>query len=268
MATKPRQTRSTAAPAARDREPLYVQSIEKAFRVLTAFDSAHPTLTLSQVATAADLDKSAAQRFTYTLERLGYLAKDPATKQISLTSRALDLAYHYTRANPLVGRAVPYLRHLSTETEETVSLTELEGVDVIYLSRFMSAHMLDTEVIVGSRLPAYCTAPGIAMLSRLPIEEAHAILRRSDLRAYTPNTVCRMPELLARLEQVAERGYAVAVEEIYPNDISLGAAITDARGAVRGALSIAVSKLRCTPKDAEKRFAPMLTAAALALSRV
>lgn len=263
MATKARVAHSLAP---RTEDPLYVRSIEKAFRVLTTFDSAHPTLSLSQVAAAADLDKSAAQRFTYTLERLGYLRKDPETKRLSLTSRALDLAYHYTRANPLVARAVPYLRHLSTESEETVSLTELEGTDIIYLSRFNSAHMLDTDVIVGSRLPAYCTAPGIAMLSRLPIEEAHALLRRTELRPYTPRTVWRMPELLARLEQAAEWGYAIAVEEIYPNDISIGTAILDGRGMVRGALSIGVSRLRSTPEAAEKRFAPMLTAAALALS--
>src|SRR5262249_5632119 len=58
-----------AAKATMKREdPLYVRSIEKAFRVLTAFGTGHASLSLSQIAAAAELDKSAAQRFTHTLE--------------------------------------------------------------------------------------------------------------------------------------------------------------------------------------------------------
>ena len=249
------------------RDALYVRSVEKGFRVLAAFGSGRSTLSLAQIAAEAKLDKSATQRFTHTLETLGYLRKDPETKRFELTTRALDLGYHYTRASPLVERALPYLMHLSRDTEETVSLTVLDGGEIVYVSRFMSRFMLNTNVIIGSRLPAYCTAPGRAMLSRLPVEEAHAILLRSELRAFTPHTVCSMPQLLARLEQAAHRGYAIANEEIYPNDISVAGAVLGSKGEVLGAVSIAVSKLRCPIAEAEDRFSLLVTAAAQAMSQ-
>lgn len=270
MAQKKTPTSKTGAskPAAQ-RSPsdaLYVRSIEKAFRVLTSFDSEHATMSLAQIAQASELDKSAAQRFTHTLERLGYLHKDPQTRRYALTVRNLELGYHYARADALVGRAWPYLSHLSRETEETVSLTILDGTDIVYVSRFSSRHMLDTGVIVGSRLPAYCTAPGMAILSKLPFEEAHAVLRQSDLKPFTPHTVWQMPALLSRLEQAASDGYATTVEEIYPNDISIGAPILARSGHAIGAISIAVSKLRYSVEDASSKFVPVIMGAAHALS--
>ena len=65
-----------------DRDPLLVQSVEKAFRVLRAFDGSRPTLSLSQIAEETGLDISAAQRFTYTLTKLGYLTKSSAPDQL------------------------------------------------------------------------------------------------------------------------------------------------------------------------------------------
>ncbi len=59
-------------------------------------------MSLTQLAGAADLDKSAAQRFAHTLERLGHLSKDPETRRYALTTRTLDLGHHYTRSNPLL----------------------------------------------------------------------------------------------------------------------------------------------------------------------
>jgi len=247
-------------------DPLYVRSIEKVFRVLSAFGAGTPTLSLAQVGTLAGVDKSAAQRFTHTLERLGYLHKDAETKRFALTPRSLDLGCHYIRASPLVQRAMPYLLDLSRTAEESVSLTVLDDTEVVYVVRFISRHMVGSNVIVGTRLPTYCTAPGIAMLSRLPKHQAHGILQRVERRAYTPATTWGMPELAAKLETTTARGFATAIEEIFPGDISIAAAITGLRGEPVGAVSLSVSRARMSPEEAEQRFAPLVTGTAQALS--
>ena len=255
----------TPARGARE-DPLFVRSIEKAFRVLSAFGAGRPTLSLGQIAEATELDKSAAQRFAHTLERLGYLRKDPDTRRFELTTRALDLGYHYTRASPIVDRAMPYLLDLSRTTEEAISLSVLDGAEIVYLARFMSRHMVSSNVIVGTRLPVYCTAPGRAMLACLPQGEARTLLATTVRKAHSPHTLWRLPELMANLNEVAARGYALAVEEIFPDDVSLGAAVTGAQGEPVGAVSISVSRLRIAPKAAEEQFAPLLCAAARSMS--
>ncbi len=250
-----------------DADPLMVRSVEKAFRVLEAFDGANRSLSLAQICANVGLDKSAAQRFTHTLNRLGYLQKDPVTKRFELSLRSLEMARHFITANPLVNRAMPYLLHLSRETEETVNLTLPDGPDIVFAARFMSRHMLNTDVVVGTRMPAFCTAPGRAILSRVPPEEARSLLERSRLQAFTPQTVHTVDALAAQLETARRLGYATAWEEFFPGDLSVAAAVLDQTGRPVAAVNIGVSSARYTAERAEEVLAPLVVAAARSISQ-
>jgi DNA-binding IclR family transcriptional regulator len=254
-------------PAANQADVLMVRSVEKAFRVLEAFDPQHATMSLSQVAAVAGLDKSAAQRFTHTLERLGYLRKDPESRHFELTTRTLKLGHNFTRASALIERAVPYLMHLSKETDETINLTVRDDTEIVFVLRFLSRQVLNPDVTIGTRMPAYCTAPGIAMLAHLRPDEARAILKRSDLRPYTASTTWQVDRLMDKLALSAERGYATAYEEFYHGDLSIAAAALTARQEPACAVNIAVSRARYTPEEAERRFAAHVVAAARSISQ-
>jgi DNA-binding IclR family transcriptional regulator len=268
-----RQTGRKRAAAPADKAPrkddaLMVNSVEKAFRVLSAFGRQHQTLNLSQVASETGMDVSAAQRFTHTLTRLGYLRKDAQTKRFELTAKTLDLGYHFVRSSRLLDRAMPYLMHLSKETEETVNLTVREETEIIFVSRFLSRHVLNTDVIIGTRMPAYATAPGIAMLSRLPEDEAMAIIDASDRRAYTPSTTWQREALREKLRQSAAQGYATAFEEVYIGDASIAAVVVDHHGRPEAAVNIATSTSRYSHEEVVSRFSSLVIAAAHAISRV
>lgn len=258
----------TADQAGRKDDALMVNSVEKAFRVLSAFGRQHQTLNLSQVASETGMDVSAAQRFTHTLTKLGYLRKDAQTKRFELTAKTLDLGYHFVRSSRLIDRAMPYLMHLSKETEETVNLTVREEAEIIFVSRFLSRHVLNTDVIIGTRMPAYATAPGIAMLSRLPEDEAMAIIDASDRRAYTPSTTWQREALREKLRQSAAQGYATAFEEVYIGDASIAAPVVDHHGRPEGAVNIATSTSRYSHEEVVSRFSSLVIAAAHAISRV
>ncbi|MFJ5368342.1 IclR family transcriptional regulator [Bosea sp. CER48] len=263
-----KRTSQAADQAPRKDDALMVNSVEKAFRVLSAFGRQHQTLNLSQVASETGMDVSAAQRFTHTLTKLGYLRKDAQTKRFELTAKTLDLGYHFVRSSRLLDRAMPYLMHLSKETEETVNLTVREETEIIFVSRFLSRHVLNTDVIIGTRMPAYATAPGIAMLSRLPEDEAMAIIDASDRRAYTPSTTWQRETLREKLRQSAAQGYATAFEEVYIGDASIAAVIVDHHGRPEAAVNIATSTSRYSHEEVVSRFSSLVIAAAHAISRV
>ena len=96
-----------------------VNSVQKAFRVLTVFNSTEPRLTLTQIVDKLGVDKSTAQRFTHTLQVLGYLDKNPVSKTLGVTVKMVDLAHAYLSSNPLIAAAMPYMVHLNRETGET-----------------------------------------------------------------------------------------------------------------------------------------------------
>jgi len=258
LAAKGKTTRSS--------DPLFVQSVEKALKVLAAFGAARPSMSISQIALAANLDRSAAQRFTYTLESLGYLVKDIESKRYSLTTKALDIGHSYIRSNTLIDYSLQYLMHLSMKIQEGVNLSILDKTEVVVISRITSHHMLNNNPTVGTRLPAYCTAAGIAILSRLPRDEAMEILKKSDLQKLTPHTVYQLPDLSEKLDRTLAQGYAVTCQERQANDISIAAPVLDASGDPVAAVTIAVSRLNYTAEETVEKFSGLVLATANAIS--
>jgi DNA-binding IclR family transcriptional regulator len=250
----------------RQRDPLYVRSVEKAFLVLKAFDAERPTLSLSQLMHATGLEKSAVQRFSHTLCELGYLHRDPATKRFQLAPRTLRHAYHYTQSNPLVRLAAPYLSELRRQTGEAVSLSVLEGVDLIYVLRLLSTYSLARTVVVGAQVPAFCVAAGLAILSRLPEARALAILEQSDLRAYTERTETRIPEIMARLRRIVAQGYVVCVDEYILNNSTIAAPIIGVDGFAVGAISISPPPELFSAEKIEADFASIILSTVNAIS--
>jgi len=249
-----------------ERSSLFVNSVEKAMRVLSAFDGARRHLTLSQIATQTGMDMSTAQRFTYTLATLGYLSKDEQNKTYSLGVKLFDFTYNYVASSDLVYRATPYLQHLSRETEETTNITVLDGPDIVFVLRIVSRHVLNPTVIVGTRLPAYCTSAGLAMFAHMSTEQVDALLDATQLIAHTPNTVADRSAIHARLRQIRSAGYALTAEEYYMGDISVAAAIVDADGRPLGAINVAVAKPRWRGMEDEKRLSELVITAAAAIS--
>jgi len=258
----PPMVQKAQQPSAAADSPLMVNSVQKAFRVLTAFSRTEPRLTLTQIVDKLGIDKSTAQRFTHTLLVMGYLDKDPVTKMLSVTVKLVDLAHVYLSSNPLIAAAMPYLIHLNGETGETVNLTVLDGAEVVFVSRMVGSHLLSTGVVIGTRLPAYATASGLAMMSMLPEPEIKRLIKASDLQAFTPKTVYDPAKIMERLKTARSKGYSLSVSDYFANDISLGAPILSRSGLVQGGISLSVSSDRYTAKEAETKFAKVVSAAA------
>lgn len=245
---------------------LYVQSVEKAMMVLTAFDGSKRQLSLSEIAALTGFDLSATQRFTFTLAALGYLFKDPESRKYELSPKLLDFTYHYLTSNELVSRATPYLQQLGSETEEATNLTVLDDTDIVFVLRIVSRNVFNAHVITGSRLPAYCTAPGLAILATLGDGEVEDILSRTNLIAYTPSTVHQPRKIKDRIAQIRKQGYAHTEDEYFVSDISTAAAITNSHGRAVGAVNIAVARPRWQAERDEKRFADLVISTASAIS--
>lgn len=119
----------TAVPAGADDtdERLYVASVEKAMRVLSSFGPERPWMSLAEIAVASGIGRSAAQRFACTLLRLGYLQRDPVTRQYGLAVRLLSLVRGMLAGHAMLERGQPVLAELACATGETVSWVELDG---------------------------------------------------------------------------------------------------------------------------------------------
>jgi IclR family pca regulon transcriptional regulator len=246
--------------------PLFNQSLEKGLAVLCAFSAQRRTMTLTEVAEQAGISKSSAQRMIFTLEQLGFVRKHPQTRRYQLTPQVMRVGYSYLTANPLIDLANPYLSELTNITTETSCLTEVDGLEMVYVARFISAQFVPVHMPIGSRIPMYCTASGRAYLSALPEEEALVLLRASDRVVHTRHTITDEVAILAELAQVRQRGYAVNREELFLGDMTLGAPVIGHQGRPVAAVHIVAPTSRWTLNEAEARLGPALVACARSLS--
>jgi len=244
--------------AAVDETPLFNQSLAKALSVIRAFSSRNRTMTLSEIASAAEITRSSAQRIVFTLESLGYIRKHPRTRRFLLTPRALSIGCNYLEADQLVDCANPFLASLNATCEETVALTEPDGLEMVYVARFPSHKFVPIHVPVGKRIPMYCTASGRAYLSGRSEQEALDILTQSDRKAYTPTTRTDVSEIADMVREARIRGYAVNNEELYIGDLNIAAPVLNSAGEAIASVHISAPGSRWTFADTSQKLASLV----------
>jgi DNA-binding IclR family transcriptional regulator len=248
----------TEAPAAKERDPLFNQSVEKAFGVLGAFGGERRALNLAELATAAQITTGSAQRCVHTLVRLGYLTRDERLRRWVLTPRTLSLGYPYLAGHPVIEQATTHLIDLNQACGESVSLSEPDDVDMVFIARFPSHKRFFIHMPVGRRLPMYCTAAGRAYLSALPDDEVRELLQRSAPRKFTPHTLTDIPRILEIVDAARELGYAWASEECYRGDLTIGAPVVGEHGRPVAAVNISGPTSRWTMDELRARLTPLL----------
>ena len=158
---------------ANDKE--FMTTLAKGLAVLGAFDKQRPAMTLSQAASLTGLSRATARRILHTLTRLGYVVQ--SGRQFSLSSSILGLGFAYLATQHWIEQAMPRMRQISEEFQESCSAAILQNTEVVYVARIPARRIMSVSIAVGSRLPAFHTAIGRAQLGFLDEAEIWRRLR-------------------------------------------------------------------------------------------
>jgi DNA-binding IclR family transcriptional regulator len=248
------------------RDPLFNSSVGKALALLETFGGERRALNLAELAARARMTTSSAQRCTHTLARLGYLRRDARLRRWVLTPRTLSLSHAYLTGHALLERATRHLADLNQASGESVSLSEPDGTDMVFIARFPSRKRFFIHMPVGHRLPMYCTASGRAYLSALSPAAVRRILRRSRLRALTPHTITDPREILRRIRAAGETGYAWSDQECYRGDLTIAAPVLGEEGLPVAAVNVSAPSSRWTLAELRSKLAPVLLETVRAVS--
>ena len=250
----------------RPRDPLFNSSVQKALAMLETFGGERRALSLAELAATAGMTISSAQRCLHTLVRLGYLRREARLRRWELTPRALSLTEAYLSGHALLEHATAHLIELNQASGESVSLSEPDGTDMVFIARFPSLRPFHIHMPVGRRLPMYCTASGRAYLSALPPALARRILGRSRAAALTPTTLTDPQQIWKRVQAARESGYAWSDQEYYRGDLTIAAPVLGEDGQPLAALNISAPTSRWTLAQLRAKLAPLLLQSAQAAS--
>lgn len=222
-------------------DPLFVNSLVKAYSILQAFDCGRQYLSLSDLVKLTGMNKSSVQRFTYTWERIGLLQKSPVTKAYQLTPKCLDLGFRYLRSEPLVEIATPRLADASHRLGINVNLSVMDDTDIIYLLRFPSEQQTLNAMLPGRRVPAYCSSGGRMLMSFLNSEAVDELLDRSNLAPITRYTIHEKAQIKAQIAQARENGFAICNQECLLGEIAISVPIFNLANEAIANLHVALS---------------------------
>jgi IclR family transcriptional regulator, pca regulon regulatory protein len=238
----------------------FVNSLARGLSVIRAFDRDHPSMTLSEVAERAGLNRAAARRFLHTLVREGYAETDG--KFFRLRPKILELGYSALSSMSFAEIAGPIMDDLSATVDETCFAAVLDGEDVVYVAKATSQRVINVNIEVGSRMPAFCMSTGRVLLASLPDPALDRWLEDFEPTRYTDNTVTSKARLRERILAAREDRFSIVDEEYEVGFRSLSVPIHDRADRVMAALNICCPSPRVTVEIMRERFLPELREAA------
>jgi IclR family pca regulon transcriptional regulator len=250
--------------ARRDSGPDFIEALARGLDVIRVFQPRQPVLSLTAVATAAGLARPTARRILLTLEELGYVRA--ADGGFELTPRVLDLGMSYVLSRGLWEIARPHMESLVARTGESSSVAQLDGSDIVYVSRVAVPKIIALAVTIGTRFPAMPTSLGKVLLAALPPDEAERVLAEPTRSGIVARWQPGPAERAAVLREVRARGWALTDEQLAPGIRSVAAPLRDGEGRTIAALNVTVHAAETTVDVLTGEYLPLLLQTAGAIS--
>jgi IclR family transcriptional regulator, acetate operon repressor len=225
-----------------------VRAIERVCAVLNLLQESIDGVTLKEVADAAELPKSSAFRYLWTLEKNRYVERDGDSGLFRIGLGFLGMQSRHLEV--LRERVRPSLERLRNTLDETTNLGLLDGHQVIYLEIIESRRSVRLASTRGSHDPLHSTALGKAIAAHLPEARVRELLEQAGMPRSTPDTITDIDDYLKELTKVRRLGYAVDNREHDPDGRCVAVPILGTR--LPAALSVSAPEARFSMRDVEK----------------
>jgi IclR family acetate operon transcriptional repressor len=188
-------------------------AVERALAILEAIAQRGSGMTNSEISRKLEIPKSSASYILRTLERKGYLRREPLTGKYRLGLKVLNLSRQALVGLDIREVALPALRELVKQSHLTAHLAILDHGEAVYIEKVDAPGFIKIDTWVGRRLEIHSTGVGKALMAHLPEAEVRSVLKERGLKKMTSKTITGRAEFLRELEKVRAQGYAVDNEE-------------------------------------------------------
>lgn len=243
-----------------------IQSLANGLDILDILVEADRPQGVTELARKLDLDKSTVYRLLSTLAGRSYIIQDIDTRRYLPSLKIVSHARKVINDIQLRSVAKPYLKRLTKLTGESSDLAILAGIRVVYIDHEDSEASLNVQAEIGQVSPPHCTALGKALTVEFSADQIKNLYKDSELYGYTSRTITAVDELIAHLETVKKRGFALDEEEYNFGVSCIAAPIYDHNNNVIAAVGISGPSIRIT-SDRILQLAPNVVDAAREISR-
>jgi len=213
-------------------------AVERALGMLEAVSAEPEGLSNADISRKLQIPKSSASYILRTLERQGYLHRDPQSGKYRVGLKILSLSRGALSGLDVREVALPVMRNLMEKTSLTCHLAILDGPEAVYIEKVEPQGFIRMDTWVGRRMRVHATSVGKSLVAYIPQEQLEKIVVERPMEKRTPKTITTLPRLLKELERVRTLGYSVDDEENNLGARCLGAPVFNQQGMIEAAIGL------------------------------
>ena len=214
----------------------FIAALARGLTVIAAFEPDQPAPTVTDLAAATGLARPTVRRILLTLVELGYARADDGA--YTLTPRVLELGVAHVRSQGLWAVARPHMERLVAQTNQSCSIAQLDGSDIVYVARVAVPTIVTLAVQIGTRFPALPTSLGKVLLAHLRPDQVDRVLGEPSRSGVVPLWLPDAVERDETLREVRARGWASADGQLATAIRSVAAPLRDGSGNVIASINV------------------------------
>lgn len=204
-----------------------MSTLSNAMQVLQLIVRLRRDISVTDLATQLDIPKSSASRTLSQMSQHGFLERDPVTRAYRPGKIIMEASFHLRSSRSALSLIEAQLDRLVQETGYTLYVDLLDGADSLVIQMRIGGGSLQVYTPPGTRLPAYSTSVGRAILARLDDERVLRLVSGSMQARANPDALQTPKELLIRLAEIRRRGWSLARGEFVANVAGISTSLED-----------------------------------------
>jgi DNA-binding IclR family transcriptional regulator len=214
--------------------PAYkVPAADKALDILEFMADRPDGVTQTEISGGVGRSIHEIYRIIQLLEKRGYLVRAAKSDRYRLSLKLFELAHKHPPVNRLIDIALPVMRRLAADTDQSCHLVVLRDVQVLIVLQIDSPLPMRYSVALGSQFPILETSSGAVLLANLPAQERAALIER--LKA---SEDFAGGEIVARLANIDTLGFEMRPSLAVDGCINISLPIRDHTGTTVAALTV------------------------------
>ncbi len=230
-------------------------SIDVALNVLEIFSAEKREVGISEIARLLHKKVSTIHRTVSVLKNRGYVDQALERGKYRLGLKAFELGCVYQNQSNVMKEAMEKLEGLAAATSETINLAVLDQdmKEIAYIAKIDSPQVLKTDIQIGTKLFAHCTALGKVLLAHLDPGQLDGLFPpKATLATYTTKSISSAAKLRKALAVIRTEGYAVDLEEFRNGVVCIAMPFRDMTGRVVAAVSVTAPAFRMSAPRIEE----------------
>ena len=238
-----------------------VQVLDRAFELLDLICKSQGGMTIQRLSALTGLHKSTVHRILQTLVRWRCVQKSEQDAIYRPGLYICELSEIIQSDLDLVSVSRPILEQLSEDISGTVHMAMRDNLDIVYIHKVISQNCsVYMASRIGAHRPLYCTGVGKAIMATMKDQEIEKIWDKSEIKAYTANTIVDKEQFFQEIRRIQECGYAYDNEENEIGVRCIATSIPVLSNVSDYALSISLPASQIVPDGKDEMIEPLMKA--------